>query len=125
MRTRRNGGALRRRSALHIYSAQPGTTIVTSHIKIVAVLTARQGKAEALRSLLDGMLAPSRAEPGNLRYDLWADQAQPGRYVLDELYENAEAVAAHRASPHFQAYLASVNDLAERSAFALEPLAVA
>lgn len=98
---------------------------MTSNIKIVAVLTARQGKAEALHSLLDGMIAPSRAEPGNLRYDLWADQVQPGRYVLDELYHNAEAVAAHRASPHFQAYLASVNDLAERTAFTLNPLAVA
>ncbi|APL95695.1 antibiotic biosynthesis monooxygenase [Sphingobium indicum] len=98
---------------------------MTSHIKIIAVLTARPGKAEALRILLDGMLAPSRAEPGNLRYDLWVDPAQPGRYVLDELYGNADAVAAHRASPHFQAYLAAINDLAERSAFTLDPLAVA
>lgn len=98
---------------------------MTSHIKIVAVLTARPGKAEALHSLLDGMIAPSRAEAGNLRYDLWADQAQPGRYVLDELYENAEAIATHRASAHFQAYLASINNLAERIAFTLDPLAVA
>ncbi len=98
---------------------------MTNHIKIVAVLTARQGKAEALRSLLDSMVAPSRAEPGNLRYDLWADPAQPGRYVLDELYNNADAVAAHRASPHFQAYLASINTLAERTAYTLDPVAVA
>ena len=98
---------------------------MTNPIKIVAVLTARQGKAESLRSLLDSMIAASRAEPGNLRYDLWADQAQPGRYVLDELYESADAVAAHRTSPHFQAYLASINNLAERSAFTLDPLAVA
>jgi len=98
---------------------------MTSPIKIVAVLTAREGKAEALRNLLGGMIGPSRAEAGNLRYDLWVDQAQPGRYVLDELYEDAAAVAAHRASPHFQVYLASINDLAERSAFTLDPLGVA
>ncbi len=49
------------------------------------------------------MLAPSRAEAGNLRYDLWRDQADPNRFVLDELYEDSEAIAAHRASArHFQ-----------------------
>lgn len=98
---------------------------MTSPIKIVAILTARPGKADALRDLLDGMIEPSRSEPGNLRYDLWADPAQSGRYVLDELYESSEAVAAHRASPHFQAYLAAISDLAERSAFTLDPLSVA
>lgn len=98
---------------------------MTTTIKIVAVLTARPGKADALLVLLDSLLTPSRAEPGNLRYDLWADQAEPGRFVLDELYENADAVAAHRASAHFQTYLASINDVAERSAFTLDALAVA
>ena len=98
---------------------------MTAPIKIVAILSARPGKADALRSLLDAMLAPSRAEPGNLRYDLWADDAEPSRFVLDELYENADAVAAHRATSHFQTYLAAVNDLAERSAFTLRPLGVA
>ena len=97
---------------------------MTGLIKIVAVLTARPGKADALDNLLDTMLDPSRAEPGNLRYDLWVDQAEPGRFVLDELYTDANALAAHRASAHFQTYLASIGDLAERSAFTLDPLAI-
>ncbi|WP_311269598.1 putative quinol monooxygenase [Sphingobium sp. WCS2017Hpa-17] len=92
-------------------------------LKIVAILTARPGKAEALRALLDAMLAPSRAEPGNLRYDLWRDQAEPTRFVLDELYVDDAAIAAHRASPHFQTYLATISDLAERSAFVLDAIA--
>ncbi|APR52099.1 antibiotic biosynthesis monooxygenase [Sphingomonas koreensis] len=98
---------------------------MTSHIKIVAILTAKPGQAEALRDLLDGMIGPSRSEPGNLRYDLWVDQAEPGRFVLDELYQDAVAVDAHRASGHFQNYLSAINDLAERSAFTLAPAAVA
>jgi quinol monooxygenase YgiN len=98
---------------------------MANHVKIMAVLAARPGKAADLRALLDGMLAPSRAEPGNLRYDLWQDQADPARFVLDELYADSEAVAAHRATPHFQSYLAAVNDLAERSALVLDPAAVA
>ncbi|MGA0601197.1 putative quinol monooxygenase [Caulobacter sp. KR2-114] len=94
-------------------------------VKIVAVLTARPGKAEALRTLLDGMLASSRAEAGNLRYDLWQDQADANRFVLDELYVDAAAVASHRATAHFQAYLSKINDLAERTALVLDPLTVA
>lgn len=94
-------------------------------VKIVAILTARPGKDAELRALLNDMLAPSRAEPGNHRYDLWSDPATPGRYVLDELYADADAVAAHRATPHFQAYLSRIEALAERQAFVLDPVAVA
>lgn len=98
---------------------------MTNTVKIVATLTARPGKAAALRSLLDGMLVPSRAEPGNLRYDLWQDQADPARFVLDELYVSDAAVAAHRETAHFRAYLARINDLAERTAVVLNPVAIA
>ncbi|SER56090.1 putative quinol monooxygenase [Sphingobium sp. YR768] len=95
---------------------------MTNPVKIVAVLTARAGAADQLRTLLDGMLVPSRAEAGNLRYDLWQDQSEPTRFVLDELYTNSDAVAAHRATPHFQDYLAAIGDLAERTAFVLDPV---
>ena len=95
---------------------------MTNPVKIVAVLTARPDAAERLRALLEDMLAPSRAEPGNLRYDLWQDRSDQTRFVLDELYVDHAAVEAHRATPHFQAYLAAINDLAERQAFALDPV---
>ncbi len=96
-----------------------------SNLKIIAVLAARPGKAEALRTLLEGMIAPSRAEPGNLRYDLWQDRTDPSRFVLDELYTGEEAIAAHRASPHFQNYLSQIEDVAERTPLALDPVSVA
>ena len=64
----------------------------------------------------------SRAELGNLRYDLWQDQSDPNRFVLDELYADADAVAAHRETPHFQNYLSQIGDLAERGAFVLNPV---
>lgn len=75
--------------------------------------------------VLPQQLAPSRAEPGNLLYDLWRDQTQLGRFVLDKLYRDADAVAAHRATPHFQAYLAEIESLADRVAFVLDPASAA
>ncbi|MBI0539239.1 antibiotic biosynthesis monooxygenase [Roseomonas sp. KE2513] len=98
---------------------------MANHVKIMAILAARAGKAAELRALLDGMTAASRAKPGNLRYDLWQDQADPARFVLDELYADGEAVEAHRATPHFQNYLSVINGLAERTAFVLDPANVA
>jgi quinol monooxygenase YgiN len=114
------GGALRMRVAL--LATVEGQTAMT--VKIIALLTARPDKQEALETLLTGMIAPSRAEPGNLRYDLWRDQTAPARFVLDELYASSEAVAAHRETPHFRAYLAAINDLAERTALSLDPVQV-
>jgi quinol monooxygenase YgiN len=98
---------------------------MTDHVKVVAILTARKGREADLRALLEGLIAPSRAEPGNLRYDLWVDQSEPTRFVLDELYVDGAANTAHRATPHFQNYLSRINDLAERSAVALDPVLVA
>lgn len=94
-----------------------------TNVKIIATLIARPGQAEALRVLLDGMVAATRSEPGNLRYDLWRDRADPGCFVLDELYVDTAAVEAHRATPHFQDYLRQIGELAERTARVLDPVA--
>lgn len=94
-------------------------------VKIMAILAARPGKAEELKALLFGMAAACRAEPGNLRWDVWRDQADVGRFVLDELYADNAAVTAHRETPHFRNYFARIGDLAERTALVLDPAAVA
>ena len=97
---------------------------MTTHVKIVANLLAKPGKERELEELLATMTTPSRDEPGNLRYDIWQDQADRTRFVLDELYADSDALAKHRASPHFQAYLAKIGDIAERSALVLDPLSI-
>lgn len=97
---------------------------MASHIKIMAILTARPGKTDALKALLQGMVPHCRAEPGNLRWDIWQDQSQSDRYVLDELYRDDAAVAAHRATPHFKYYLAGIHDLADSAALVLDPVEV-
>ncbi len=94
-------------------------------VKIVAILVAKPGRTEDLKALLEGLLPPSRLESGNLRFDLWVDQAEPGRFILDELYASDEAIASHRETPHFQHYLSRINDLADRTALVLDPVSVA
>lgn len=117
------GGALRLHPAGSI--ASKGNRIMSHPVKIMAILAARPGKAEELRDLLDDMVVASRAEPGNLRYDLWLDRTASDRFVLDELYTDQAAVDAHRATPHFQTYLTKIADLADRTALLLDPVEVA
>ncbi len=98
---------------------------MSTPVKIMAILAAKPGRSEDLRALLDSMVGPSRAEAGNLRYDVWCDQAAPDRFVLDELYTDAAAVTAHRASAYFAYYLTRINDLADRTALTLDAVDVA
>jgi quinol monooxygenase YgiN len=96
---------------------------MTTPVKTIAILVAKPDLVEELKILLNGMVVPSRAEPGNLQYDLWRDHSDAGRFVLEELYSDAAAVAAHHATPHFEKYASRINGLAERTLMILDPLA--
>jgi len=97
---------------------------MSSPAKITGILVARPGKAEELKALLVGMAPHSRAEPGNLRWDIWQDHTRSDRYVLDELYVDDAAVAAHRDTTHYKDYLLRIGELADRTALVLSPVAV-
>jgi len=91
-------------------------------VKIMAILSARPGMEAELQALLDSMVAPCRAEPGNLRWDIWRDRDDSGRFVLDELYSDAAAAAAHRQTTHFSNYVSKIGDLADRMPLTLDPV---
>ena len=90
--------------------------------KTIAFLTAKPGQEAALESLLRNLAKASREEPGNISYELWRDRDEPRRFVLDELYKDDEAITQHRATPHFQDYLARIGDMAERQAVVGHPV---
>jgi len=100
------------------------TAPLLTHVKVTAALTARPGHAEELASLLLGMVPVCRAEAGTLRWDIWQDHARSDCYVLDELYVDYAAVAAHRETAHYKNYLARIGDLAEQTAMVLVPVSV-
>ena len=93
-------------------------------MKITAILTARPGKVRDLVELLTSMAPHCRSEAGNLRWDIWQDQPNRERYMLDELYVDARAVPAHRETAHYQHYLAQIPDLADRTALVCDAVAV-
>lgn len=40
-------------------------------------------------------------EPGNLRFDVLQDEHEPTRFYIYEAYTDADAVAAHKKTPHY------------------------
>lgn len=46
----------------------------------------------------------SLAEPGVLRFDIIQDLTDPAHVVLAEVYRDAGASAAHKLTPHYQAW---------------------
>ncbi len=75
---------------------------------VIAKYRAREGEADRVAGALRDMVAPTRSEPGNLDYQAFRDPGDPSLFVLFERYADTEAFAAHRASPHFAAYLAGI-----------------
>jgi len=61
------------------------------------------GKEEELRRELLALTAPTRAEPGNLRYDLYQSAVKPNDFMRLEVWRDAAALDAHKATPHLQA----------------------
>ena len=54
-----------------------------SEIHLIASLVALPGKEEELREVLQGLLEPTRNEPGCRRYDMYASDHQ-GRFFAIE-----------------------------------------
>lgn len=59
-------------------------------------------RAEFREAIVANAEASVRHEPGCLRFDVCAVDGDEDRFVFYELYEDAAAFQAHRASPHFQ-----------------------
>ncbi|MEU7045273.1 putative quinol monooxygenase [Streptomyces varsoviensis] len=80
-------------------------------VTVIARFTPASGRTPELRALLEGMTAPTRAEPGCRSYDLYTTETEAPGFVLLERYQDSAALAAHRASDHYKAYRAQLPDL--------------
>ena len=50
-------------------------------------------------------------EEGIARFDFMQSAEDPARFVLTEVYRNEEAMAAHKATAHYHAWVEKVSDM--------------
>jgi quinol monooxygenase YgiN len=91
---------------------------------VIARYRARAGEEGRVAAALRKMVPPTRAERGNLGYQVFRDPADPAVFVLFERYTGEPAFAAHLASSHFTTWLRGqvLPFLDERTRFDLVPL---
>jgi autoinducer 2-degrading protein len=61
-------------------------------------------RPDDVEKFLDATITNARAslaEPGVLRFDVLADEADPTHVVLVEVYRDARAAAAHKETSHY------------------------
>ena len=78
-------------------------------IKIVATLAVQPAHRAELLAVFRNLVAKSRAEAGNLRYDLHQDMQNENRFVFVETWQDQAAVDSHNASGHFQGFLQAID----------------
>ena len=72
-------------------------------IAVVATLRAKAGQSDALGSVLAQAAERVRAdEPGCSYYQPCQSTDDPNLFKVFEIYDSADAIAAHREAPHFQ-----------------------
>ncbi len=69
-------------------------------IDVVAHLQAMPGCEDALRSVLESLVGPTRKEEGCLRYDLYVDLDSADKFTFVEEWESREAFVKHGQSEH-------------------------
>ena len=73
---------------------------------VIVTIDIRPNRRGEFEAGIQANAAASREEPGCLRFDVNRVSDTPNRYVLYEIYTDADAFyGAHRAAPHYAAWL--------------------
>ncbi|OWQ86254.1 antibiotic biosynthesis monooxygenase [Roseateles aquatilis] len=95
----------------HVHASTHDRPAGDAPLTMIAVLVARPGQRERLRTELSRLIEPTRAEPGCLDYVLFELRDEPGTFYMREAFTDEAALDAHRAMPHFRAFEAVAGDL--------------
>ena len=80
-------------------------------VRVAAFLHAKPGSEGEVRRAALACVAPTRAEAGNLAYDLTVDAQDPSLFVFVEHWASQAALDEHMQTPHLKALSAAVGEL--------------
>lgn len=84
--------------------------MTTKPVTLVVTFQARPGKESELRTLLTGLLAPTRKEAGCINYDLHVSPEDPSKFLFYENWTSKAHLDAHGQTPHIQVLLSRMNE---------------
>ena len=81
-------------------------------LKVIARIKARPEKIDEMRALLSGLVAPTRAEAGCVRYQLLHNTADPADFTFVEEWRDDAALESHFNTEHVKSALTRFQELA-------------
>jgi quinol monooxygenase YgiN len=82
-------------------------------VHVLARFTARPGKEDALKTVLIGLVPPTRRELGCYQYDLLIDNSDPREFCFVERWDDEAALDQHLETAHLKKALTQIEDLVE------------
>jgi quinol monooxygenase YgiN len=82
-------------------------------IHVIARVRSKEGKEEALKAVLTGLIAPSRREIACYQYDLLQSTTDRRDFCFVERWDNDAGLNEHAASVHVKRASEQIADLVE------------
>ena len=80
-------------------------------IYVIATVTLKPGKADAFVAEAAPCIAGTRAEEGNVAYDLHRREGEANTVVFVEKWESRDCLKAHLSAPHMVSYREATKDM--------------
>lgn len=88
--------------------------IVHVHIQV------KPEQIEAFRAACVANSSESLKEPGIARFDVLQQRDDPSRFLLVEIYRDADAPAAHKQTAHYKTWAETVADMMATTRFSVK-----
>jgi quinol monooxygenase YgiN len=95
---------------------------MNSSLFVIAKITAHAGHAAPVRAAIERIIAPTRAEAGCQGYDLFLDRSNDHCFLLQEQWQNKDALDGHMETAHFKTLVASIVSIADLDVKELDQL---
>jgi quinol monooxygenase YgiN len=87
--------------------------MVNTTVHVIARIRAGHEHVDAVREILVGFVAPTRAEEGCIRYDLFQHESDPTDFTFVEAWSDHAALDRHSKAPHLREGRARLQGLTE------------
>jgi quinol monooxygenase YgiN len=81
------------------------TQHITGGLAVTALWEARDGEADAVADILARFAPQARQEPGVKLFLVHRAVENPTQFLFYELFDDADAFAAHQQTPHFKSLI--------------------
>lgn len=85
--------------------------VIHVHIKV------KEKHIEMFKTISMENAKKSMLEPGIVRFDILQNNEEPTRFVLNEIYRNLEATAAHKETLHYKKWRDEMENLMSEPRF--------